>query len=522
MLASLHIPLAVASEERRTLVVLRPGRSLNRFVFQLRSSGNKILVLTGVSVVCLRAVMTLRERVLVGAVTVGAYLEARKMAYMLPVKATNVSLGFFREKYGIRREFYKKRLAEELSKVRSRRDKVLGQLRDTWVVGRWREWLTGNQWGMTRKLLRNLWKRRLLQRREELEVIKQEYREAQTRRRRKLYSEVREIWFERHIRQRAWRRSLHEARRLGTESLYALQVYGGYDIRDLITRQVTSAGLTEDLSCKAADVAKNRGLRLDEPIVTLHVRESGYRPAYTGTTERPVDLARTAKIQDYGRAVDELVGRGYQVVRIGDPTMTEFSRPGVTDLAIEDSVESQMLQLWSVANSRFFLVGESGPSELGLLFGVPMLQVNIVNIQSNYPLRSRDRCIVKLALQRESNKSYSLKQMIDPSFVFEERDEVLDGGRYLDNTADDLQFSVQEMIDSLVQPQPPSVEQSHFADLMSILLSDSRSASRIARKQGKIGSQVGRGFICKFFAKRYMNDTDDFVMASESVVATDS
>ena len=67
------------------------------------------------------------------------------------------------------------------------------------------------------------------------------------------------------------------------------------------------------------------GIDPARPIVTLHVRESGYKEVL-GIVDREKDSVRNADVDSYATATDWLIERGYQVVRFGDPQMKPFRR----------------------------------------------------------------------------------------------------------------------------------------------------------------------------------------------------
>src|SRR6185436_10511695 len=79
--------------------------------------------------------------------------------------------------------------------------------------------------------------------------------------------------------------------------------------------------LPADREREAIAQAAMLGIGPTDRIVTVHVRESGYRST-AGLRQRQWDELRNARIETYFAAFNALVERGFTVVRLGDPSMT--------------------------------------------------------------------------------------------------------------------------------------------------------------------------------------------------------
>lgn len=199
--------------------------------------------------------------------------------------------------------------------------------------------------------------------------------------------------------------------------------------------------LPPDREQEARRAAERLGIDPDRPIVTVHVRERGYRSA-AGLRQRHWDETRNARIETYVDAFDALVDRGYTVVRLGDPSMTPVSRHGVVDLATSDA-RTPWLDIWCTMRSEFLIGSDSGPSFLAMLLDVPLLTVNAVHFRDL--TRETDRVICKLARDRATGRVLPVSEMLTTEFLrvgFK-------GDRYecLDNTADDLCRAAIDMIE---------------------------------------------------------------------------
>jgi putative glycosyltransferase (TIGR04372 family) len=187
--------------------------------------------------------------------------------------------------------------------------------------------------------------------------------------------------------------------------------------------------------------AARLGIDLGKPIVTVHVREGGYRST-AGLRQRGWDDARNARIETFLPAFAALAARGYTVVRLGDPTMTPVAQPGVVDLATRAD-RSPWLEIWCTMRSDFTIGCDSGPSWLAVLLGVPVLTVNAVHFRDL--ARPGDRIVCKLARDTGTGHLLSVSEMLTPAFLKKGFKDT----RYepVDNEADDIEVAVLDMIE---------------------------------------------------------------------------
>ncbi len=129
--------------------------------------------------------------------------------------------------------------------------------------------------------------------------------------------------------------------------------------------------LTEAEAADGIDLAKSAGIDPDRPLVALHVRSPGYNPAHAFNRFRDCDIVR------YASAIRMLVGRGYAVLRIGDPSMPPLPvvGPHVHDGA-HLAQRAPLLDVWAIARSAFMIHCCSGPADIARAFGRPLLAIN--------------------------------------------------------------------------------------------------------------------------------------------------
>ena len=292
------------------------------------------------------------------------------------------------------------------------------------------------------------------------------------------------------------------------DSLLGRLSVGGSEPPRAIVRPLMASGqirvlLPRRVEAEARRQASQLGLDSGPPIVTLHVREAGWYRGF-GMEENPAEWARSADVQTYRRAVDELVCRGYRVVRMGDPSMAPIDWPGFVDLATSPA-RTDLLELWCVARSAFFIGCESGPGELAKLLGVPILLVNVRGPDRQYPPRRTDRYILKRMVRLADEHVLSLREQASPRALADRNR--FDLIRYRDNTDEEILRATIEMLDALGGDSPESDAQAEFRRTLERSLSDPTLPKKY-RRRGLVGSGpvfLGAGSICRFFAERYLD-----------------
>ena len=256
--------------------------------------------------------------------------------------------------------------------------------------------------------------------------------------------------------------------------------------------------LRPDAQRAVDQLAQQAGIDPGRPMVTLHVRESGYRQR-PAARQQGFDHLRDARIATYRVAMAWLVERDYQVVRIGDRSMTACPWPGVVDLATAPW-RTDAFELWAVLNSRFFVTGDSGPYHLARLAGAPCLSVNVVRLGYN-TVGVRDRYIAKRVFDPVQGRFLSISEQLSEAFVGSPLD--LDRYQWVDNTPDDIREAVEDMVALLDNPgQAWTPVQQRHDQLLADLAARWKPYRVVA--QSLLCRYGGGGTISPRFAARYL------------------
>jgi len=277
-------------------------------------------------------------------------------------------------------------------------------------------------------------------------------------------------------------------------------VYESHDVRRyaaLTPLTVRFSAADENEARRAAGAA---GIPHDRPLATLHVRGGA---GLHGASGRGKDVIRNADITTYAPAVQALVDRGFTVVRIGDPSMPPVTMPGVIDLAT-CAERSSLLDFWCVSRSVFFLACDSGPYLLSWLFNVPCLAVNVVNALGVYPLRPRDRYLIKRVRERATGRMVPFDEMLEEEFIYSFRRRLLkeESIELIDNSAEEIAAAAHEMADVVVSNPLPTERQLWFRSLVARARAGTVSRSKLFEKLGRDDTYLGDGWIVDAFVAR--------------------
>ena len=230
------------------------------------------------------------------------------------------------------------------------------------------------------------------------------------------------------------------------ESTNRPYVQPNYYRRDLIKNPI-NVYLPRHLEEKGRKVAAGLGIDDNTKVVTLHMREGGWRKAGENPHVEQASEHRTVNIEAYLPAIDYLFSQGYMIVRIGDATMSPIERNGLIDLATNQS-RNDWFELYILMRCEFLIGCDSGPPKVCELLNIPTLVVNVVNTILNYPLRKHSTYILKDVYDKRRGKKLSVKEMInDQDFLTNNND--LSKYSYTDNSSSEIKEATREMISYL-------------------------------------------------------------------------
>lgn len=220
-----------------------------------------------------------------------------------------------------------------------------------------------------------------------------------------------------------------------------------------------------------AEITKNfaerHAIDLARPFVVMHVRDKGYHGI-------ALQSYRDSSVENYKEAVEYLIDRGFQVIRIGDKSMPclSLNRSGYFEAPFLDGYTYE-IDPYIISKSRFMIGCQSGPCAYARALGVPILTVNAVLHYTLLPSPMEMACfkryfVAENGVSRELTLSQALQRgcyHFDNTFQYEQA-----GVRVENALPSEITASVADMVAWLDEPaMPETVEQLQFrADVESV------------------------------------------------------
>jgi putative glycosyltransferase (TIGR04372 family) len=253
-------------------------------------------------------------------------------------------------------------------------------------------------------------------------------------------------------------------------SLLRAVVHRSRDAADPFHHNAWHLRIPDAMAAAGAWTCKHIGIDLERPLVVLHARHS----AYHGIGKQAF---RDAPIESYREAIELLLRKGYQVVRIGDRKMPRLA------LKHERYVELPFvpgyfnaLDPFLISRAAFMIGCQSGPCAFARAFGVPLLSVNAVLHYTLLPSPREMACfkryfITESGERREMPLAEALSrgvQFLDNGHQFEAA-----GIEVATVQPGDIDAAVAEMLAWLDQPdRPETPEQRAFREQVAAVADD--------------------------------------------------
>lgn len=154
------------------------------------------------------------------------------------------------------------------------------------------------------------------------------------------------------------------------------------DIFNLLDKYPAHLKFTAEEEINGQEQLKNIGLSYNEKFVCLFVRDSAYLNSYQPEHDWSAHDYRNANIQNYILAIQELINRGYYVIRMGAKVKesVNFKNPKFIDYAY-NGMRTDFLDIFLGAKCEFCISTSSGWDAVpGFLFRKPVLITNLVPI----------------------------------------------------------------------------------------------------------------------------------------------
>lgn len=274
--------------------------------------------------------------------------------------------------------------------------------------------------------------------------------------------------------------------------------------RRRLIRERVKTYLPDELAEQARQITAELGIVPGPKLVAIHAREPGYKLGRELQDLKPGkrdDSFRNARIETYFDAVDFLVGQGYTIVRLGDPSMAPVRRRGVIDLATSPR-RTPAVEVLVLLISEFVVCGDSGLHGVSYLTNTPCLTVNATDPFSTYPVRPDGLYMLKRVVDLDTGRTLTLRELLSEVYFRNLRKPTRYG--YRDNSSEEIVEAVKEMQAGLRHGWEESESQTRYRALVARAGAALAQQVRYVAKWGPDRGFIGDGRIAKFYADRFL------------------
>lgn len=194
---------------------------------------------------------------------------------------------------------------------------------------------------------------------------------------------------------------------------FSWQVVHSYDWKEQINRYLPVRLRKVSLD-KAQIIRSKMGIRKEDWLVCLHVREGGFRNDWDRRAWR------NATIDNYIPAIKAITEAGGWVIRMGDNTMTPLPK---MDQVIDypfSPFKSDLMDLYLISECRFYIGSHSGILDVALLFNKPVIIPNMVDWTFGHFYKRSDLGITKHVYSFSQRRFLSIKEMFEGPWSMQE------------------------------------------------------------------------------------------------------
>lgn len=183
---------------------------------------------------------------------------------------------------------------------------------------------------------------------------------------------------------------------------------------------------------------KEFGLPEGAWFVCVHVREGGYSGDFQNH--------RNSKIDNYLEAFEFITSQGGWIFRMGDSSMKKIPPlDQVIDYANSDK-RTALLDIFLIANCKFFIGTSSGILDTAMLFGKPILLTNAVHWLMQLPPKSSDLIIFKHVYSKLDDSELTLKDWLLAYNKIEPSSWSSSDWYFIENSSQEITTAVKEFL----------------------------------------------------------------------------
>lgn len=184
------------------------------------------------------------------------------------------------------------------------------------------------------------------------------------------------------------------------------------------------------------------GLKPSDWFVCFHARDSGWDKK-RGHSNFSTQKYRNSRIHDYYMAYRNVVKRGGWVIRVGDSSMKKISF-GDKFIDLTGHSCDDRLNIFLSAKCKLFVGCASGAYCISIIFGVPVLTVNLLPYSYVYPHGNNNFSLPKLLYSKKNKKYLKLDDIYKKNYA-----NFFNDSEYIENEIEIFNNSPEDINDAL-------------------------------------------------------------------------
>ncbi len=237
----------------------------------------------------------------------------------------------------------------------------------------------------------------------------------------------------------------------GKAHLHKWRTFQSRDIFSLTYKTPPQVTFTPSEQEQGETLLRCMGIPKGTPFVCIQGRDGLYLSQHSPGRDWSYHHYRNFPVADFVLAAQELIARGYYIIRMGRVVEEKFPlvHPQVIDYA-NSSFRSDFADIYLISKCHFF-VGEGGIEAVARLFRKPVVYINVIPVGFLFTWSDQFLSILKLLRNKKDGRLLSFKEMLNENIRYGVQTKMFEdqGLEVIKNSPEEIRDVVLEMEERL-------------------------------------------------------------------------
>ncbi len=193
------------------------------------------------------------------------------------------------------------------------------------------------------------------------------------------------------------------------------RLYSDADINYVLDNSKTTFNLSKEIINQNQNKLKLAGLKNDQKIITIHLRDSAFRGF-----SKMTDYKNIYNFKNYYKSINYLIKKGFFVIRTGHSANYKFNIKNKNFLDYPFSnLKSDIMDIVIAKQSFFCVSSGSGFDGIVRTFRNPVLFINFAPLGYFPSYSIKNMCIFKHYKNKITNKFLSFAEILNKNIIYE-------------------------------------------------------------------------------------------------------